>query len=260
MEEIKNKLNEIITDIENKTEYINYDDVINKDDDYINSIIKHNNNIIINEMKENFKDYEKITIIGKGETAKYIEDSIGINQSIIFTNKKYLFMNDFESLFGIEEYIKDIKYIFFPDFLHINTEPSKDFNFKNVILYLNQYNFKGKIFIYQIQTTLSEKKLDEYNFDSRTSTDIPIFIFTKFINIKKYELYGCGKSVLYHKDLLNLNFSYINSDEKHKEYFNCYLKDYFRNFNSSLSLYHHINMNDFLEKISKELEIIIELN
>ena len=67
---------------ENKTEYINYDDVINKDDDYINSIIKHNNNIIINEMKENFKDYEKITIIGKGETAKYIEDSIGINQSI----------------------------------------------------------------------------------------------------------------------------------------------------------------------------------
>lgn len=67
--------------------------------------IELNNKIIINELTDFYKNRELITIVGKGESAKYISYGIAINQSLVFTNKKIVFMNDFESCFGIEQYL-----------------------------------------------------------------------------------------------------------------------------------------------------------
>lgn len=56
-------------------------------------IIEINNKIIIDELNDFYKNRELITIVGKGESAKYISYGIAINQSLLFTNKKIVFMN-----------------------------------------------------------------------------------------------------------------------------------------------------------------------
>ena len=52
-------------------------------DEITDSIICENNNFIIKELSKYFEGKKEITIIGKGETAQYIDDAIGIKQGII---------------------------------------------------------------------------------------------------------------------------------------------------------------------------------
>ena len=119
--------------------------------------IELNNKIIINELTDFYKNRELITIVGKGESAKYISYGIAINQSLVFTNKKIVFMNDFESCFGIEQYLKDIQYLFIPYYPHIKCKAHNDFTYVLIQKYANQYGFKGKIFVYQLHTTFKKK-------------------------------------------------------------------------------------------------------
>jgi len=254
---------QLFSKIKNK-EYIDYQkigkiDEIDKKNMY--DIIKHNNYIIIDELKKKFKHHNSINLIGKGETAKYIDDAIAINQSLIFTNKKYLFINDFVSLFGIESYIKDIEYIFFPDYPHLGYMPrSIDFNYKNMIKYLDKYNFKGKIFIYQIQTTFSNIILNEFKFESTTTSDIPLRIFNYFLKINNFELYGCGIGVLYHTDLKNIDFSSIANDNKYKKYYDSYISKYYEIFNDKTTNYLENDMKNRMLKIGKVLDIKLNFN
>lgn len=170
-------------------------------------LIEENNNSIIGELKEKLKDYDTIHIIGKGDTATYIEkeNTVGINQAIIFTKFNFLFLNDFVSFNGLDEYIKKIKYIFIPDYPHNGSRVSFDLNYKTVITYLKENYFQGKVFFYQIQTTKSSEMI-EHKFDSVTSSDIPIQFFSKFLQKKKFICYGIGVNNEYHPDLKKLNF------------------------------------------------------
>jgi len=126
-----------------KTEIIRYENIIK------------NNYQIIGELKEYFKDINTITINGKGETAKYDSNALGINQAIIFSNKNFMFINDFISMFGIEEYIKNIKYVFCPDYPHTGHNSEENMTYNNVLSYLTKYGFTGKVFIYQLYTSFS---------------------------------------------------------------------------------------------------------
>lgn len=247
--------------LDNKYMYKNYFELNEEQITY--QLIEKNNNIIIEEIKEEFKNIDSINIIGKGESARYINNAIGINQGIIFTNKKYLFMNDFVSFFGIEEFIKDIKYIFVPDYPHDGGGVDINLTYKNVVRYLKKYDFNGKLFIYQIQTTLSDFKFKDFLFESKSSTDIPITLFNKFIGINNFELYGVCKGPLYHKDLLNLNFKYISLDSEYVDLYNKYLILYTKFFNKSISLYDDTRQNLFsnnYESIKNTLRIKINFN
>jgi len=170
-------------------------------------LIKENNNSIIEELKEKLKDYDTVHIIGKGDTATYIdkENTVGINQAIIFTKFNFLFLNDFPSFDGLDEYIKKIKYIFIPDYPHNGRCAEFHLNYKTVIAYLKENDFQGKVFFYQIQTTKSSEML-EHKFQSKTSSDIPVQFFSKFLQKKKYICYGIGVSKKYHPDLKTLKF------------------------------------------------------
>lgn len=233
-----------------------------KNEKVLYDLFQKNNYYIINEIKKKYINTKEIDIIGKGTSAKYKTNGIGVNQSIIFTNKEFLFLNDFVSFFGIEEFIKDIKYIFIPDYPHNGSQAIKDLNYIHVFEYLTKYHFKGKIFIYQIQSTLSDYILDEFKFHSFSSIDIPIYFFNKFMNINVFNLYGIGTSHLYHKDLLNINFTNIKNDENMKVLFDKYILNYLINFNSSLSMYDHDrkdNINNKLNDLKEKINIIINL-
>tara|TARA_A100001035_G_C27497152_1_gene370289 strand:- start:116 stop:493 length:378 start_codon:yes stop_codon:yes gene_type:complete len=115
------------------------------------------NELIINEIKNNYNyNVDEINIIFNGPTAKYIEKSIGINQGIIFTDCDFLFLNDLESLFGIKYLLHKVKYVFCLNIHHVKCKPNINFSYLNLTDYLNNFNFNGKIFIYQIQKTLSK--------------------------------------------------------------------------------------------------------
>jgi hypothetical protein len=233
----------LITDENN----ITLDDIIN------------NNQIIINELKKYFYDKNTIKIIGKGETAQYINDAIGINQAVIFTNFNFIFFNDFENIFGIEKYLSKIKYAFFPDYPHVNAKSNKNYNYNNVINYLKKCNFNGKIFIYQIQTSLSNYALKNFSFKSCSSTDIPIQLFNKFLNIKNFELYGVNKGNLYHEDLFNLDFAETLNDSDVSKLCNDYIVLFKKMKKKKSTIYSDAHINNF-KTIYNDLEKKLKIN
>lgn len=226
-------------------------------------IIIKNNYQIIKELKEYFKNINTIIINGKGKSVKYNHNAIGINQSIIFSNKDFMFFNDFPSLFGVEEYLKNVKYVFCPDYPHDGNQAIEKLTYINVLSYLTKYGFTGKIFIYQIQTSLSSYKMNDFTFTSYTTTDIPIQIFSKFLNKKHFNLFGIGKDKLYHPDLLDLNLKYIMVDEEYIDIFNKWNNLHMSNFNEKLSSYNEQRINNLLNyftELQNKLNININFN
>lgn len=177
--------------------------------------------MIIDELQKNLENEDRIHVVGKGDTAMYLdhENAVGINQGIIFTNFKFLFLNDFPSFDGLSPFMEKIEYIFIPDYPHDGRRVS-NLNYKDVITYLKETNFEGKVFFYQIQTTKSKRHL-KHKFHSKTTSDIPLQFFSKFVGIKKYTCYGIGVSKLYHPDLQKLKFEprfkeFIDTEKKLK--------------------------------------------
>lgn len=146
--------------------------------------IKKNNEIVINILRENLKNEKNINIISKGPTAKYCNNGHAINQALILTNKKYVYMNDFHSLLGVEEYIKDIKFFFVPFYPHIFGYPFKNFTYLDFYKYLKKFNFNGYLFIYQINNEFNIPCLNKYKINTITTTDVPAFIISKILNLK----------------------------------------------------------------------------
>lgn len=210
-------------------------------------IIIKNNKLITNELIEYFKDYNKITIIGKSETAQYVENAIGINQGLIFTNHKFLVLNDFESLFGIEKYINEIKYLFIPDFPHTFCKSDINFTCIDLINYLKKFNFNGKIFIFQIQNKFNKGKLPkEYVYSAETTATVALKIFHNILNFNDFELYGINRGSIYHPDLKLLNFQ---KPEIHEKMFEEYVKKYENCFSHSFCKGPRIH-NDFPKNIN----------
>ena len=188
---------------------------INEGELYDYKLIEYNNYYLYQELKNILKNTTELTIVGKGPTAKYVENGIGINQAMIFTGKKYVFFTDFQSLFGIEKYFKDIKYIFFPDYPQAVCCMDKNINYITVIKYLKKYGFKGKIFIFQTHTTLANNKIRAFRFKYNNTVVIPLKFFSLFFNIKKYNFYGIGVGEGYHKELSKLDFSISYTNQEH---------------------------------------------
>lgn len=208
-----------------------YFDYVTQNEKFINyNIIRRNNEIIISELKKQYNDIDDITIIGKGVTATYIPDAIGVNQAMLFTNKKFLFFNDFESMFGIEHLLQYVEYIFCPDYPHCN-QIVKD-NYYKSLNYAKQFGFNGKVFIYRIASSKSNELL-KYTMTTSTTTHIIIDFFNKFLGIKNFKFYGVAISTSYHNDILNLNFNL----SRHHDSFQTY--------------YNSINTKDKIEKLKK---------
>jgi hypothetical protein len=183
-------------------------------------LIKQNNKIVISELQEIFKNIDAITIVGKGETAQYLDDmhAIGINHALIFTKHKYLFANDFESFFGIEHLFKHIEYIFFPIQMHIRLGTGTvDHN--TIIKYLTKYKFNGKMLIYKLRSSRDLGQLAEYNFHQPDTTLTCVYFFNTFLNKKNFIFYGCYLSDNNHNDYLKLDYSDTKSE---------YLDDYIK--------------------------------
>lgn len=220
------------------------------------NIIENNNYYVLNLLKKELENTDQITICGKGQTAAYIENAHGINQSIIFTNKKYMYANDFTCFHGVEEYIKDVSYIFFPDYPHIwPGKPNLNLNYLNFIYLLKKYKFNGNIFIYQIQTTLQPGRLNKFKINVENSGEVPIIIYSKFLNFKKFNLYGFSKYlgygyqyhshikdrynldkiIEYHKNI-DINKFYLQNGDiyDYKEVINIYINNRINNINYSI--------------------------
>ena len=155
---------------------------------YHTRLIIKNNEIMVEEIKKDYKSCDSIDIIGKGETARYISSGIGVKHAVLFTDKKFLFMNDFWGVYGLEKILKDVKYLFVPDHPHDGHSSNSKITYKDVLNYIKEFDFEGKIFIYKLQTSKSKLSLGPYKFHSRQTTDIPIQFFNKFIGIKTFNL------------------------------------------------------------------------
>lgn len=165
-------------------------------------LIKKNNAHVIQLLKDELKDETIINIVAKGPTATYIDNAHAINQGAIFTNKKYVYLNDIHSLFGIEQYIKDMKYVFFPDYPHFNCRSHPNVTYIHVLKYLKKYNFTGYVFIYRLHTSKSNLLNFYATGKIGTSTVLPIIIIRKFCKINiPIHTYGFKNGVGYHKDL-----------------------------------------------------------
>lgn len=172
--------------------------------------IYKNNYEIIEELKQIFKGKESVNVCAKGPTARHIlnDECIGINQGLIFTNKRFLIINDLQSIFGIEHMLKDVEYLFIPDYPHIMGAclPEKDFRW--AIRVLMNFNIKCKIFIYHIQTTRTKKRDNNFFFHTNSTTEMSFQIFKRFLNINDFETYGykMGNKNMYHSEFEKLDY------------------------------------------------------
>ena len=143
--------------------------------------------------------HSKILILGKGRFSHSINFEkydlcIGIKQSIgILPNKDVLFMNDLEGLFGIEPYIKDIKYIVFPNAPHIASSPTKT-NHKKFTDYLQLHNFAGKIINFEIHSNPSAQRNPNLLFvpNITNSGEISLFFINQCQNRKNMNIFVLG--------------------------------------------------------------------
>lgn len=203
-----------------------------------------------NNLKEfiNFLEkYNNILVFCKGSITTEIPDDcdlyIGVKQSIgVLSKKDILVMNDFEGLFGLEDCLKDIKYILFPIKPHLEHEPNYAIKEK-LINYLNIYNFKGKIINYQITGQQQEyNPYIPYIKNSNNSGDI-IFYFLNMCKNKKnikISVMGMYSSLDDNNDITDL----ILNAKVHQDYIK-YYKSYIDRIYKD-----KVNVNDKMVKIA----------
>lgn len=139
---------------------------------------------------------KKILIVSKGKTnsdihtiEKNYDICIGVKQSILLLKKKdVLVMNDIEGLFGLEECIRDIKYIVCPIRTHIGSKPHNNGN-QFVVNYLKKYNFKGKLIYYRFRSQETKMLL---HIPKTSSGDIIHNFLDKCSNKTNMEIHHIG--------------------------------------------------------------------
>tara|TARA_B110001469_G_C9648923_1_gene330083 strand:- start:7918 stop:8652 length:735 start_codon:yes stop_codon:yes gene_type:complete len=191
------------------------------------------------EFLEFLNTKKNVLVLGKGhlnkKITKHYDLYIGIKQSIgILKQKDILVMNDFEGIFGIEEFIPEIKYILCPNMLHIKHQPVQEYNLK-LYNYLDKLGFKGKIINYEIETNKRpNKNLDFIN--CKNSGEVIFHFLNPKHNIDIYGMYNCLDD--------NLSISKLILNRKYnKEYINEYNKEYINEYNTEY--------NDYLQRIYK---------
>ena len=171
--------------------------------------------------------HSKILILGKGRFSHSIHFEkydlcIGIKQSIgILPSKDVLFMNDLEGLFGIEPYIKDIKYIVFPNAPHIASSANKT-NHKKFTDYLQIHNFRGKIINFEIHSNPRAARNPNLLFvpNITNSGEISLFFLNQCQNRKNMDIFVLGMytSLFDNPKISNL----ISKCKPHHDYLSLY--------------------------------------
>ena len=220
------------------------------------------NEKIISEIRDNY-DISSIHIIGKGPSAKYIKDkfAIGINEALIFTNYEFVLMNDLQSFFGIEHLISNIKYIFVPYYIHVYHRPDENFTYKDTLKYLDKHNFKGKVFVYFMTSSipfLKKKNIINYNryfFIDEYSAGTAVKIFNRFFNKAVIHIYGVNNGSGYHPIIAKIcNDLYIQNNNKYpqNEYYKFY--SFYKNYYTSNKHLYYSNDN-VKDKTAKKINM-----
>lgn len=139
---------------------------------------------------------KKILVVSKGKTnsdihtiEKNYDICIGVKQAILLLGKKdILVMNDLEGLFGLEECIKDIKYIVCPIRTHIGSKPHNNGN-QFVVNYLKHYKFRGKLIYYRFREQENKNLL---RIPKTCSGDIIHNFLNKCSNKRDMEIHHIG--------------------------------------------------------------------
>tara|TARA_Y100000748_G_C15491490_1_gene486651 strand:+ start:128 stop:865 length:738 start_codon:yes stop_codon:yes gene_type:complete len=175
--------------------------------------------------------HSKILIVGKGQFSHSINLEkydlfIGIKQSIgILPRKDVLFMNDLEGLFGIEPYIKDIKYIVFPNAPHIASKPDKR-NHKTLTDYLKIHNFKGKIINFEIHSNPRAKRDTNLIFvpNITNSGEISLFFLNQCQNRQNMNIFILGMyTSIYDNPKISNNISICKPHHNYLSLYNSYI-------------------------------------
>ena len=181
-------------------------------------------------MSKNFRDFinskKNILVLGKGYLKKKIIKQydlyVGVKQSIgVLPKKDILVMNDFEGIFGLEEYIPDIKFILCPNKIHINHQPTEKYNYK-LYEYVKSLGFKGEIVNYEISSPEPIKELDFIK--CKNSGDIIFHFLNKNHKIDVFGIYQCLD------DNLEITRIILNRKSKYfQEEYNSYLNRIYKN-------------------------------
>ena len=190
---------------------------------------------------------KNILVLGKGHLNNKFNNNydlyVGVKQSIaVLPIKDILIMNDFEGIFGIEEFVPQIKYILCPNAIHIKHQANNIYNQK-LNKYLKDLGFRGKIINYEIYSNINpDKNLDFI--ETKNSGDI-IFHFLNKINYKeKISIYGM--------------FSCLDDNIKITKYIlNRKRKEFFEEYNSFITrIYRNkrgINLLMLKDNLEKDL-------
>lgn len=203
---------------------------------------------------------KNILILGKGHITNKITKEydlyIGIKQSIgILPKKDILIMNDFEGIFGIEQFIPEFKYILCPNSIHIEHLPNQEYNFK-LYQYLKELGFTGKIINYEIMNDVNKVKtnpeLDVIN--TNNSGDIIFHFLKKKTNIDIYGMYNCLDD--------NLKITKLIIDRKYtkfKQEYESYLKRVYKNKRgvNLLMIRNNLNVDLSMVKTNRDLKLLM---
>ena len=182
-------------------------------------------------MSKNFRDFinskKNVLVLGKGYLKKKIIKQydlyVGVKQSIgVLPKKDILVMNDFEGIFGLEEYIPDIKFILCPNKIHLNHQPTEKYNYK-LYEYVKSLGFKGEIVNYEISSNPKPNK--ELDFiKCKNSGDIIFHFLNKNHKIDVFGIYQCLD------DNLEITRIILNRKSKYfQEEYNSYLNRIYKN-------------------------------
>ena len=207
-------------------------------------------------MSRKFLDFvnskKNVIVLGKGHLNKNINKEydlyVGVKQSIgILPKKDILVMNDFEGIFGLGDYISEIKYILCPNKIHINHQPNQEYNFK-LYEYVKSLGFRGEIVNYEISSNPQpNKKLDFIN--CKNSGDI---IFHYLNNNHKIDVFGIYKCL---DDNLEITRIILNRKKKDfQEEYKSYVNRIYKNKRGVNLLMLRDNLEVNLNQIRTNLE------
>ena len=162
--------------------------------------IERNNERIARDIKGRFENKD-LVVVGKGPSAKYVDHAVGINQAVVMTDLTFLFMNDYTSFMGIENILSEIRYIFLPDYPHTTdlahwerVNKAKDYRFACEMLV--RLGFRGKFYIYQIQTSLNRHT--RATLFSYSTTDVAVQLLTRLFKVASVHTFGYRRETGYH--------------------------------------------------------------
>lgn len=163
-------------------------------------------NKMVKLTKELNKNYDKITIFGKGPTfinvpKKDKELRCAINQaSNLVDNVDFICMNDQHNVFKINDNVyKNLKYLLVPEYMHIKQKFNIDGHFSKIFNYLDG-KFFGKVIVYNLKTSHCNNNIFINLKTALTSANNCFEFLAEYSNIKNAHTYGIGMNceVNYH--------------------------------------------------------------